>query len=267
MSTNEIRKWLNLVESKSTLNEYAAGNNNGDGGGGRRHRRFGNLAYYHSTRSFIEWYNKDRKNEPYLSAEDLNSDIQWLQTVADGFLISMEKGLGAYFGIDTMLQDELATWYEQDDLEIRSYIAQKHNYSWRPWNVASKFDEKVFVATFERCIEEEGHRIIGRFTKSHNSDKKLGNWWVEMFVAIMTRAAPSFAQKIKQAMSEKPNAFKSKDAFDSEIGLDLISSVYYPSKLRQGFEEKNFTLADDVNLSVPPGGSMCLWQAYHAATR
>ena len=118
MSTNEIRKWLNLVESKSTLNEYAAGNRNGGGGG----RRIGHLAYYQSTRSFIKYYYNNRKDEPELSAEDLNSDIQWLQTVADGFLIGMEQGLNAYFRIDTMLRDELAEWYEQDELEIQSYI-------------------------------------------------------------------------------------------------------------------------------------------------
>lgn len=106
MSSNEIRKWLNLVESKSTLNEYAAG-----GGGGGDGRRGGHLAYYHSTISFIKHYEKDRKGEPELGADDLESDVKWLKSVADGFLQGMKQGLKAFFRIDTMLQDML-----QDEL-------------------------------------------------------------------------------------------------------------------------------------------------------
>lgn len=105
-----------------------------------------------------------------------------------------------------------------------------------------------------------------RYHRYHNSDKEIGNWWVKGFVELMTMAAADFTQKIKQAMSTNPDAFEFQDTFGVEIGERLIGYVYYRSKLRKEFEEKDFTLADDVNLSVPAGGSMCLWQAYLAAT-
>lgn len=261
MSTNEIRKWLNLVESKSTLNEYAGGKRGGGGGGD------GGPTYYQATKDFIKHYENDRKNDENADSW-LDSDIKWLESVADAFLIGEKQGIEAFFRIDTMLQEELADWYKFHGLNIQSYLDQRYPSGQPGWLINfGGFNEDVFVNIFKKCIEDKGKRIIREFTVSHNSDKKLANWWLEGFVIIMNRAAPIFAKKIEQAMTTNPDAFESEDTFDDEIGQELIGSVYYTSKLRQEFDQKDFTLSDDVSLSVPRSGSKCLWWAYRSAIK
>ena len=245
MSSTQLRKWINLIESKNaSLNEFAPG----DGNNARN--------YYEATVAFIEYYRDQRQD---LDPDQLDDEVAWLTGVANGFLRSFEDGLKEFFGIDTMLQDELTEWYlDEYNLDIRPYVKQHYSQAQSDGKV---FDKETFISAFNKEIEKSARNIITEFS----NDRRLNAWWIDNFTSLMSKNAGTLATKIEELLQANPEAFSNNDDFETEIGHELIGEIYFSSKLSEIFSEKDFTVADDVALSVGPAGSESLWAAYLAA--
>ena len=260
MSSNQMRKWLNLVESTGHLNEFTADGENPQN-------------WYQATVDFIEEYKSDRlANGDEL--EDFQDDLDWLQNLAKSFLQSFKAGIDFYFDLDTMLRDELAEWYTDQGLDIQKYIDQRREeyrarqaaFNAQQQALANKapasFNDQAFAQEFAEQIQAQAARTIEEFS----SDRQLGNWWAENFNALMMKNAGVFANKIKQALKSNPDVFEYDDDFIDQVGTSLIDQVYYNSSLHKLLDQKDPVVADDVALSVGPNGAMALWAAYVAAT-